>query len=297
MGDYGEGGGGPPGGGEPPPASEPEELMSVEDFDAFLDNEDASVIGAFTAKEMVDPDAKMPEGWDEDEDGEWSAETIENPAYTQFKAVAGTYGYRFAYTFDAEVLSKLKSKTGGLYLYRSPKFLSVEHGDRPRERFPSTKFTPDAVTNWLEAKAQPLVGPYSMQTKDRYKTPVLTIFMNLDFDKNAKSVAYVLKRARKVAAGLKGKLAVSVGSLSEMSYEMESYGLTSTKSVDILMGIRSGYEYYGLSDKAFSKDSLTAFAKKFLAKELSPYVKPEEPPAAEEDTEEDAEGDEDKEEM
>ena len=28
--------------------------------------------------------------------------------------------------------------------------------------------------------------------------------------------------------------------------------------------------------QAFSKDSLTAFANSFLAKELSPYVKPEE---------------------
>jgi hypothetical protein len=66
------------------------------------------------------------------------------------------------------VLAHMKAKSNGLYLYRSPKFVSKEHGDRPRERFPSDKLSESAVSNWLSAKAQPLVGLYSSTTKDRY---------------------------------------------------------------------------------------------------------------------------------
>lgn len=58
-------GGDEEGGGEEapsPPAGDATELMSLEEFDDFLDNNDASVIGAFTATEIDDPSATLPEG-------------------------------------------------------------------------------------------------------------------------------------------------------------------------------------------------------------------------------------------
>lgn len=111
---------------------------------------------------------------------------IENPTFTSFNSISSSnYGYRFAYTTAPEVLAKLKCKKSGLFLYRSPKFISVKDGDRPRERYPSDTFSDSAVSNWLAAKAQPLVGMYSHSSKDRYKGPVLVIFMYLDFEKNA----------------------------------------------------------------------------------------------------------------
>ena len=46
--------------------------------------------------------------------------------------------------------------------------LSKEHGDRPRERFPSAALTQSAVSNWLASKSQPLVGLFNSDTKERY---------------------------------------------------------------------------------------------------------------------------------
>jgi len=279
----------------------------VEDFDAFLDDNDASVIAAFPAKEITDPSAVTPDGWDEDEDGEWEAPTIEHPTLTSFNTLSGSlYGYRTAYTTAPDVLAKLKCKSSGLFLYRSPRFVSKEHGDRPRERFPSDKLTESAVTSWLSAKAQPLVGQYSSTTKDRYKGPVLVLFMNLDFEKNAKQVNYVLKRARMAAVGLKGKLSIAVASASDMSYDLGDYGLTSSKpNTEILMGIKAGSDFYGSEAEAFSAATMQAFADSFLKGELTPYVKPEpedpppsdedEPPEGDDEEGEDPEGD--KEEM
>merc|ERR1740139_1012409 len=107
--DEGYGGGGDEDA-SPPPSGDARELTSVEEFDLFLDDNNASVIGAFLTKEMPDPTGVKPEGWDDDEDGEWSPETITNPALTSFNAITGeTYGYRWAYTTTPEVLAKLKA--------------------------------------------------------------------------------------------------------------------------------------------------------------------------------------------
>jgi len=285
--DEGYGGGGGDGG---------KELLSLDDFEAFLDDKDASVIAGFTAKEIIDPKAQMPEGWDEEEDGAWEAPTIENPFYTEFKSISSSqYDYRWAWTTTPEVLEKLKCKKTGLFLFRSPKFLSTKDGDRPRERFPSDTLSETAVSNWLVKKAQPLVGLFSSSTKERYKDGVLVIFMNLDFEKNDKGVKYVLKRARKAAAALKGKkLAIAVGALSDFSYELADYGLVASKGGnDILMGIKAGSDYYGATayfdekgtSAGFSGTTLTAFADAYLAGELTPHVKPEEPPPAGDDDE------------
>jgi protein disulfide isomerase len=265
----------------PPPPADVAELTSVQEFDDFLDNNDASVVAAFTATEIDDPDAALPEDWDEEEDGKWDTPKIENPAVGTFKEIASSVTqYRWAYSSAPEVLAKLKSKNGGLYLYRSPRFVSKEHGDRPRERFPSASLSEATVSTWLADKAQPLVGLFSSDTKSRYlggttapKQPVLVIFLNLDFDANAKGVKYVLKRARKVAVGLKGKLSIAVAALSDMTYELADYGLESKSSASILMGLlqrKAGKDSYYGSEAAFSEKALSAFAESFLAGDLTP---------------------------
>lgn len=279
--DEGGYGGGGDGGGDEGPAQNgaPVELSTVADFDEFLNDADASVIGAFTAPTIVDPSAVTPEGWDEDEDGKWEPPMIDNPAMTSFNEISSSlFGYRFAYTVTTEVLEHLKSKAGGLYLFRSPKFVSAEHGDRPRERFPSTTLSESAVGNWLAAKAQPLVGLYSSATKARYKGAVLVIFMNIDFERNTKSIQYVLKRARKAAAGLKGKLSIALSATANLAYEMDDFGLTSEKlNTDILMGIAADGKHYGSEVRSFSGPALAEFARAFQAGELTPYVKPDPP--------------------
>jgi hypothetical protein len=263
-----------------------QELGTVEEFEAFIDNKDASVIGAFAAMEVKDQAASIPEGWDEEEDGEWAAPMIPNPSVGAFnEAASRAYSVRYAVTYEPEVLARLKSKSGGVYLYRSPKFVSTESGDRPRERYPATKINADALFNFVSAKAQPLVGLFSSATADRYKTPTLVIFMNLDFESNPKGVNYVLKRARKAAAGsLKGKMAIALGSSSEDSYLLSDFGLESkSPKSEILMGIRDGgHTYYQQpAGTAFSAATMQKFADDFLGGKLTPYEKP--PPADEPD--------------
>jgi len=105
----------------------------------------------------------------------------------------------------------------------------------------------------------------------------------------------VLKRARKAAAKLKGKLAVAVASSTDLSYELGDYGLPTDKPNTILMGISAGGQYYAPADgaAAFSGDTLSEFARAFLAGELTPYEKPEPEPAAGGDDEDLSDNDDD----
>ena len=273
--DYGGEDGGDYGGEEPPPPGSSTQLTSVEQMESFLDDPDSALIGTFTAEEIIDPSAKQPDGWDDEEDGEWVAPTVPNPDLVSFKSVTGMLsgGYRVAYTVDSAVMAALKAKPGGLYLYRSKKFLA--DGERPRERFPSGHLTESAVQNWLKAKAMPLVGMFSSMTKERYALPTLVIFVRLSFDANAKGVNYVLKRAKKVAMALQGKVSVALADLDESSFDLDNYGLTSKSKTDVLMGLwdPKGHEYYG-KEGGFSAANLEAFAQDFLAGKLTPHVKP-----------------------
>lgn len=275
MGDgFGDGDG--MGGDGPSGFNQLQELKSADDFDNFINNTDASVIGAFLAEKIHDPKSKKPEDWDDDEDGDWEPPEIENPPFASFKSISSALDYRFAYSVAPQVLEKIKTKTGGVYLYRSPYYVSKDHGDRARERFASDTLSQAGIEHWLETKAQPLVGEYSTKTQDRYKSAVLIIIMNLDFNENAKSVKYVLKRARKVALGLKGKLAVAVAAISSMRYDFTDYGLSSDSDGDILMAIRGGPDFdapkYGASrDKSFSEKTLSEFANAYLAGELTAH--------------------------
>ena len=269
----------------PPETEELRELSSVEALDAFLaDATDASVIGAFTAAEIVDPDAKMPDGWDEEEDGAWEAPTIVNPTLASFKTIASalSYDYSMAYSTDSNVLARLKSKAGGIYLFPDARFVSTKHGDRGRERYPGKAIDEAPLSRWLASKAQPLVGQLTVTSKERYlgatgvggKQPLLIVFTNLDFEKNAKGVAYVLSRARKVAAELKGKMRVAVAKASDYDFQLPDFGLTlKSASTDTLMGIQHRVKhvdkFYG-DDAAFTAKNLQAFADKFLAGELTP---------------------------
>jgi hypothetical protein len=273
--DY-DGGGYGDGDGDGDGPTEVQHLKTAEDFDKFLDNADASVIGAFSAEKMFDPTSVRPADWDEEEDGEFEPATIDNPDLAAFKTTgtgwSSEHGFRFAYTSSPELLEKMKVKKEGVYLFRSPWYLSTEDGDRPRETFPGNTPTEAGIAHWALSKAQPLVGEFTMQTMGRYKN-VLIIFVEELKRPWSNMVKYVLKRARKVAVGIKDKLAVAVASketLEELGESMNSH---------VLMEIRHGTDsdaprYRPSAAKPFSADSLQEFANAYLAGELKPYEDP-----------------------
>eukprot|EP00967_Tisochrysis_lutea_P111616 scaffold175697_cov36-Tisochrysis_lutea.AAC.1 len=238
-----------------PPAST--QLDDVSALEQFLDHDDASVIGAFTS--------------------------LDGEGFDEFEQIAGAlqYDWRFAHTAAPAVLERIKAKSGGLLLYRSPRYVSEKYGDRPRERFPSTNLKEAAVKSWLLSKAQPLVGQYTYNTKERYfskKLPIVLIFVHIDWKGNPKGTAYYANRARKVASQYVGKLQFALAHLGDYEYQMADYGLeVSDKVHDVRIGLihkEGDFEYtYGSSETKFSAEALTSFADAFLAGKLEPAKK------------------------
>lgn len=85
----------------PAPGAASEELADVAALDAFLDNDDASVIGAF--------------------------KSTEDGAFAEYQQIASTlqYDWRFAHSTDPAVLERVKAKNGGLILFRTPRCVAL----------------------------------------------------------------------------------------------------------------------------------------------------------------------------
>ena len=231
-------------------------LVTVAELEAFLQNEDASVIGAFSQ---------------------------EDAAYEEYNTLSTSlqYDFRWAHTFSATVLEHLKvmGPQHALLLYHSPQFVSEKHGDRPRVRFPLPTLDEDSVRPWLQHNSEPLVGAYTYTTKDRFiarKLPVVIVFCPIDFARNPKGSAYFLNRARKVAAELTGKLAFAVGSIEEHQGSLVDFGYNSVDTAhDVVVGLlhmEGSFELYFKSDAStFSEDALRTFAHAYLSGSLEPH--------------------------
>jgi len=249
----------------PQPASEP--ITSLEELDAFIDNEDCSVIGAFAS-----------------EDGD---------EYAEFEAAIQSlqYEWRFAHTTAPEVLTKLKVSKSALFLYRSPRYVSEKYGDRKRDRFPSSKISGSALKSWLQTRAQPLVGQFTPSTKERYfakKLPVVIVFFNLNWEGDAKGANYFLNRVRKVATSMSGKLSFAIAAIGDFEAQLGDFGLeASDLRHDVRIGLvhKEGDEevYYGSDATKFSAEVLSGFASAFLANELSPSSRRDTSAPAEDD--------------
>ena len=111
------------------------------------------------------------------------------------------------------------------------------------------------------------MGLFSSTTSSRYSGAVLVIFCNLDFEQNAKGVNYVLKRARKAAVALKGRMAVAVARLMEWHAiylngrkepSLTVYGI-GTLTKDFGMDISKAKELLGYEPGQTVKDAIDEF--------------------------------------
>mmetsp|Transcript_4443 Transcript_4443/g.11498 ORF Transcript_4443/g.11498 Transcript_4443/m.11498 type:complete len:433 (+) Transcript_4443:39-1337(+) len=232
----------------PPPATELKELTTAEEFDSFLDNEDASVVGFFAE---------------------------EGDALDAFKSSAQTlaYDFRFAYTTSAEVLSKYKYKSAAV-VFKPPRFVNDKY-DKPKARFPGTNFSnSDALKIFLREASLPLVGQLTYNTKERYSArgiPLVKVFFDVDYTLNPKGSNYYVNRVRKVAAEYVGKLSFAIAAIKDYSWETSDYGLSLEEGKkQVGVGIEDGDKRYGMGEEEFSVVNLKAFCEKFLAGELEP---------------------------
>jgi protein disulfide isomerase len=238
----------------PPPTPAFTLLEEVDSVEKFLKDEDTepAVIGFF------DPETNKKD-----------MEAFESAA------TANKYELRFAYATSAAVRAAYKATSGAhVNVYKPPRFVG-DKVEKPKARYPGKAVDELALVKFAKKAALPLVGQKTWKSNDRYEAagvPIVTLFAEVDLEKNAKGFDYYANRMRKVAAEYAGKLVFNIGDKSDFSYLVEDYDLKLPEKKDFGVGIKDGAKHYGMVE-AFSVDALRAFIDQFLAGSLTPKIK------------------------
>ncbi|CAE7440816.1 PDIA3 [Symbiodinium microadriaticum] len=242
YGGYGGGYGGDAAGPEPIPM---EEINTLEELTTFLDDNDQepAVMGYF----------------------DLSTHSADKEVFDEAQKALETK-FRFAFTSNVELLKQMKYEGCAVVVYKPTKFVSDKY-EKPKARFPSKAIKSSAtLEKFIRDKALPLVG-LKTDKYDDMATPELTLFVDVDMEKNFKQFQYYANRLRKVATDYQGKIICDIADKTEFNYKMKSYGLDLPDRKDTGVGLRSGGLYYKM-ETAFSMDNVREFVEDFLAGRL-----------------------------
>lgn len=270
-GGYGDEGYGDEYGGEQPPSYEVLETKEALEEFVTQDETEPAVFGFF----------------DEERDGE---------AMAVFKEVSEShrYDFRFALTTDQSVRESYKYDKSPVVTVHLPTRFYAEKFEKAKARFPSAKFSPEALTKFIYKKSLPLVGQKTWKSNDRYDKahlPILSLFASIDLEKNPKGFDYFANRLRKVAADYKDKMLFNIGDKDDFSYTLEDYGFDDKleNKKDVGVGVSHGDKYYKMTTK-FNVDNLRTFVDDVLNGNIEPKIK-EAPEYDTEDDDDDSGGD------
>jgi len=127
-----------------------------------------------------------------------------------------------------------------------------------------------------------LVGHRTTSNAANFKGPLLTVYYDIDYQKNPKGSNYwrnrILKTVSSQVDKLKGKLNFAIASVSEFASELGEFGQDNADGKTPVATIRDDQaRKFVLKDK-FSVESLEKFIQEFLGGKLEPYMKSEELP-------------------
>jgi len=143
--------------------------------------------------------------------------------------------------------------------------------EKPKSRYSSKKLKKESLIKFVREKSLPAVGELTHRSESQYSSlplPVVTVFADIDHEKNPKGYLYIVNRLRKVAKDYLGKIYFNIADTSDYSSDLKSYGIVAdSKKKDYFVGLKSKSLYYK-QDTVFSVDNVKGFIQKFLAGEL-----------------------------
>lgn len=191
-----------------------------------------------------------------------------------FKELATTDGrtYRFAFTTSKAVLEAKKYDGCAVVVFPPPKYVN-EKMERSKFRYPSKSIAnrQQQLLDFIQAKSIPLAGELTSRTSAAYEAvnkPLVTVFGDIDYERNAKNVNYLANRVRKVAKKYEGKVIFSLADTKAFETVMEEdYAFEKVSYKEAQVGLRSEDMFYHMTDK-FSVENLASFVDQFLAGSL-----------------------------
>eukprot|EP01090_Pellita_catalonica_P018352 TRINITY_DN5898_c0_g1_i1.p1 TRINITY_DN5898_c0_g1~~TRINITY_DN5898_c0_g1_i1.p1 ORF type:complete len:463 (+),score=100.45 TRINITY_DN5898_c0_g1_i1:3-1391(+) len=137
------------------------------------------------------------------------------------------------------------------------------------------------LTTWLQQRSLPVAGEMTPENAHKYgdaDLPQLTIYFDVDWEKNVKRTNYYKRRAAKVGAEFEGQVLFAIAKI-DMVGDVSNYGVESEEALgEHLVTITSpGGAVYLFSDvfDKFSVSNLRDFTQQFLDGKLTRFLKSE----------------------
>uniref|UniRef100_A0A8C4THV5 Protein disulfide-isomerase n=1 Tax=Erpetoichthys calabaricus TaxID=27687 RepID=A0A8C4THV5_ERPCA len=231
------------------------ELKTVADFEKFVGDKDASVVGFFA-------------------DGGSSAQS-------EFLKSANSLreSFRFANTNNEELLQKHDIDGQGIILFRPPHLNNKF--EENTVMFGEEKYTSGKIKKFIQDNIFGLCPHMTEDNKDQLKgKDLLVAYYDVDYEKNAKGSNYWRNRVMKVAKIFidQGKnLNFAVANKNTFGQDLSEFGLDSTPGELPVVGIKTlkGEKY--VMQEEFSRDgkALERFLEDYFDGKLKHYLKSE----------------------
>jgi len=177
----------------------------------------------------------------------------------------------------------IHSNTEKIVFYPSNKYQSkLEKGEVVFE-----DTTSEELIQFIETNIVPLAGEYSSANAHLYrklKKPVFKVYVEIDWEKNAKGVNYYLNRLRKLAIDNKfqDKLSFVVVNKKSNSRDLAVIGFSEVKDAFFIQQA-DGDDKYVPAHVSFSPASAKDFIEEFLASKVEVYIKSEPIPTSQDE--------------
>uniref|UniRef100_A0A8B9XIG6 Protein disulfide-isomerase A3 n=1 Tax=Bos mutus grunniens TaxID=30521 RepID=A0A8B9XIG6_BOSMU len=235
------------------PASVP--LKSEEEFEKFISDKDASVVGFF--KDLF------------------------SEAHSEFLKAASNLrdNYRFAHTNVESLVNKYDDDGEGITLFR-PSHLTNKFEDKT-VAYTEQKMTSGKIKRFIQENIFGICPHMTEDNKDLLQGKDLLIaYYDVDYEKNAKGSNYWRNRVMMVAkkfldAGK--KLHFAVASRKTFSHELSDFGLESTTGEIPVVAVRTAKGEKFVMQEEFSRDgkALERFLEDYFDGNLKRYLKSE----------------------
>ncbi|XP_067411493.1 protein disulfide-isomerase A3 [Emydura macquarii macquarii] len=230
-------------------------LHSVADFEKFISDKDASVVGFF-----------------KDAFGD---------AYSEFMKAASNLrdNYRFAHTGEEELIQKYETDGEGVVLFRPPRLANkFEDGTL---RYTEDKITSGKIKKFIQENIFGICPHLTEDNKDLIQgKDLLVAYYDVDYEKNAKGSNYWRNRVMMVAQKFLNaghNLYFAVASRKTFGHELSEFGLDSSTGDVPVVAIRTAKGEKYVMQEEFSRDgkALERFLQDYFDGNLKKYLKSE----------------------
>ncbi|NWI40976.1 PDIA3 isomerase, partial [Picathartes gymnocephalus] len=230
-------------------------LSSVAEFEKFIGDKDASVVGFF-----------------DDASGD---------AYSEFMKVANSLrdNYRFAHTTEEQLVQKYKEDGEGIVLFRPPRL--TNKFEESSIKYPEDKITSGKIKKFIQENIFGICPHMTEDNKDLIQgKDLLVAYYDVDYEKNAKGSNYWRNRVMMIAKKFLDaghKLFYAVASRKTFGHELSEFGLDSSVGEAPVVAIRTAKGDKYVMQEEFSRDgkALERFLQDYFDGNLKKYLKSE----------------------